>query len=534
MRALPFVREGKSTADAKVKLMEVFYRADLDGGGVSASDVELDAKIAAARQRAAQALQLLMNDLDGNGELTRAELEVALGAKAFAPLRSEGGLVAPTEEQAAEVLQNLVSKAMQADQDGDGTITIREMLAQRGEEMRIPVGRPKQEFPSGLDADKDGVIASDEYAAAVDRALASIDTDGDGTFSEAEAAAFAVRQQKIGKAVQAALAAKQAASLLERQVQQCGFPAAAEDAEIVFVMAYEGNALSTVALGDEDAVISVADVAIEPGEKPIYLVLGSAQGMIWRLSGDVGRLAKVVASAKPGAEAQPLVGIVGVPRDRVHLLPAASCLPYFGEREAVRAAKTLGLLSAALGRKPDVVLSRYEVRKVAVPSGKFDDATPYPDAEPINEHDGPAKALWREALRSNAGGVVRVDPDAVVSGPKPVRYSVLPEHAGLAQLVESGALRITGEQTAIVLGNTEIIGSGGDDSIIVPKGTKPVVSRRPSEFLIVKKIRFPAGMSGAHSVRFLLGPGVPRPDGDPGHSCLLEQATGKQLGRGRC
>ena len=61
------------------------------------------------------------------------------------------------------------------------------------------------------------------------------------------------------------------------------------------------------------------------------------------------------------------------------------------------------------------------------------------------------------------------------------------EEAGLAQLVQSGALTQNG------LG----------------------------EFLINKKITFPAGLTGAHGVKFLLRRGVPKPDGDPGHSAVL-------------
>lgn len=47
--------------------------------------------------------------------------------------------------------------------------------------------------------------------------------------------------------------------------------------------------------------------------------------------------------------------------------------------------------------------------------------------------------------------------------------------------------------------------------------------------MINKKIRFPAGLAGAHSVKFLLLRGVPKPDGNPGHSTVISEETGEAL-----
>jgi len=87
--------------------------------------------------------------------------------------------------------------------------------------------------------------------------------------------------------------------------------------------------------------------------------------------------------------------------------------------------------------------------------------------------------------------------DQVVASTSAEPYEVLPEQAGLIQLVQSGAL------TQNALG----------------------------EFLINRKIRFPAGLAGAHSVKFLLRLGVPEPEGDPGHSTVISEDTGAPLPR---
>jgi hypothetical protein len=72
---------------------------------------------------------------------------------------------------------------------------------------------------------------------------------------------------------------------------------------------------------------------------------------------------------------------------------------------------------------------------------------------------------------------------------------VLPEEAGLVQLVAAG----------------------------------DIARNRLGEYLIKKKIRFPAGLYGGHSVKFLLLRGVPTPDGDPGHSVVISEETGGEI-----
>jgi hypothetical protein len=90
---------------------------------------------------------------------------------------------------------------------------------------------------------------------------------------------------------------------------------------------------------------------------------------------------------------------------------------------------------------------------------------------------------------------VKVDASKVIASAPAENYEVLPNQAGLMQLVDSGALE----------------------------------QNKSREFLIKKKIRFPAELYGAHAVRFLLLRGVPEPEGDPGHSCVIVEETGAPL-----
>jgi hypothetical protein len=77
----------------------------------------------------------------------------------------------------------------------------------------------------------------------------------------------------------------------------------------------------------------------------------------------------------------------------------------------------------------------------------------------------------------------------------PEKYQVLPYQAGLIQLLQSGALKRVGN----------------------------------GEYLIQEKIRLPAGLYGGYSVKFLLLRGVPKPDGDPGHSTVISEETGRPV-----
>ena len=94
------------------------------------------------------------------------------------------------------------------------------------------------------------------------------------------------------------------------------------------------------------------------------------------------------------------------------------------------------------------------------------------------------------------GGVVEIDPKTVVARMPATAYEVLPAQAGLAQLLETGAL----------------------------------TQNSSREYIVRQKIRFPPGLYGAHSVTFLIMKGAPYPDGDPGHSCVVMEEAGERKG----
>jgi len=101
-------------------------------------------------------------------------------------------------------------------------------------------------------------------------------------------------------------------------------------------------------------------------------------------------------------------------------------------------------------------------------------------------------------FRFTQEGLALVPLNKVVS-PRPVKnYDIYPDHAGIAQLITSGHLEVIGRE----------------------------------KFLIRKTFpRYPAGLGGAHSVKFILGEGVKNPGGSAGHSSVISEETGLCLSR---
>jgi hypothetical protein len=272
----------------------------------------------------------------------------------------------------------------------------------------------------------------------------------------------------------------------------CSMPSA-RDALVVVFGVYEGQALSTVALGSRDEVTGVLDVVIERGDRPLYIVLSAYAGTIWRFSGDVDRVQRVVLVAGRSADPQgwsPLAGVVGLPADVVATADPERCFTYAYDPGSLKAAQVSAIVRRAVGKDPDVFGGYYDLAAVRLPSGK---GAQTPRSARVPPPTGYDADLWREMLRFNPAGLVAIDPDAVVSAARVQPYDVLPQQAGLSQLVGSG------------------------DLLKVSDGLK-----------VVRRIaRFPAGLSGAHSTAFLIARGVPLPAGHPGHSAVIMESTGR-------
>ena len=72
--------------------------------------------------------------------------------------------------------------------------------------------------------------------------------------------------------------------------------------------------------------------------------------------------------------------------------------------------------------------------------------------------------------------------------------------------------------------------AGQSDNPPIAGQHKPTPSRsvmlthRPS-YVVLRAFTYPAGLYGAHSVSFFIPRGVPRPQGQPGHSSVYDFST---------
>lgn len=509
--------------EVKLKMLNRFRSTDIDGGGVSESDYRLRVQLDAAQKRTRAFERWLRKDLNGDGNVTRAELEIYFTRQARKPISSGGVKLMPTEAQVAQKLDKLVSDGLAADGNKDGVVSFAEALAAANEyasETTVPIRMAYRPVPLSLDEDGDGAVSDVEFERAVVRAFGDIDKNGNGILSMAEMLVLSDMARDLYKAVEAERDARVRDERMREATRSCGFPKAPDNATIVLLGAHRGAALSTVALGGDDEEVTVANAWIEQGKDPLYIVLTSSKAMIWQFTGAVDRVAFVVASSEEhDVKERTRVGVVGVPGAKVYISEEGDCLPSFWKPESDRATRAAALLPHLVGDTADVVVGGSSVSTVSLPVGLFDRTAVYGNAAELPS-SGPGATFWNEMLRRHPGGLVQVVAAAVVSRSTAERYVTLPAEAGLAQLLDEGALRVIGHKKVVTIGGTQIVLGGGQDTIVAPEGVQPKVSLIPSKFLILKKIRFPAGLGGRHVVEFVLGPGVPEPDGSPGRATL--------------
>jgi hypothetical protein len=295
-------------------------------------------------------------------------------------------------------------------------------------------------------------------------------------------------------------------------------PAPSEKAKVILLSSHRTDALSSVTLGSQDRVINAGRVIVEPGSEPLYVVIATHSPTIWQFTGAVERVERLVMSSSPigsnsgDTNQRPAVGATGVPQERVSFFARFNCLTVFLETPTGASLQTVAAIRNFTGKAPEIVAARHSIGSFKVPSGTIETRVEQRPrdlvvrtTEGMRDIVGDTSNVMIQAGRGRAkdemnaawpGGVIEFDAKTVVSSVPATGYEVLPELAGLVQLLASGAL------TQNSLG----------------------------EYIVREKIRFPAGLYGAHSVTFLVMKGAPYPGGDPGHSCVISEETGEKKG----
>ena len=523
-----------------------FAYFDADGDGkISSADDDLHALMASSSRRAGMLLSFITADLDGDGAVTADEVRRFFAYQRRVGARHLGQQGASQHQQT----ETAIATFMKADTDGDGRITFAEMLAAaRALDEQIKArpnllpGQLSRQVAS-FDTNGDGAVSLAEFESAYESLFRTVDTDGNGVVSAEELTRYRNRLAEPSEAVRrdAEEAAKRrdAARQLEnaelaRQEQQrqavarervakieqartpCAMPKASSPAKVILLGAYETDALSNTTLGSQDVVIQAGTITIEAGSEPLYLVVSTYAAEIWQFTGATDRIEHLVLATATtlasNGQIIPLVGATGLPASRITFLSGTGCLPYFSEAPSIDATATASKVAEQTGKAADVVIGRYQPGSISLPSGdiKNDTGEEPPllivqksmgtptiegDAKRIVIRTPSVRDLAVDLLRYNPGGIIAIDPAAVVSAAPAEAYDVLPQQAGLIKLSQKGAL----------------------------------TQNRSGEYLIHEKIRYPAGLKGGHLVKFLLLKGVPEPDGDPGHSDVISEETGRPV-----
>ena len=504
-----------------------FLQIDADAdGSLAQRDVDLHTLMETAQVRTFGLHFVMRFDLDGDAAVTEDEIRKATRyEQRFQP-------VIPGARGPEQVIEDLVRKIMVLDTDRDGKVTVSE-AGKHAEPGLLRMGRGPQSQRARealtLVGGSKGEVTLADYQTAGAVLFRKIDSDSDGAISPHELTEY--RQRPDTPEGAARIAAAEMVQKRQRELDEavrkqqqeaeaaragCAMPKASESAKVVLLSAHKTEALSSVTLGSQDAVVYAGRVVVEPGPAPLYIVIPTFSATIWQFSGAVERVERVVMSSlmtgsdRGNVQLPPLVGATGIARDRLSFLARSDCLRYFKQIPSSDSVETITAVRKATGKEPEVVAAKYSVNGFAVPSGKVEtlkDERPQPlviqksegtlniigDSSNVIIQAGPSRAR-DEMYWYFPGGVIDIDPKTVVAAVQVAAYEVLPSQAGLAQLLATGAL----------------------------------TQNSSREYLVRRKIRFPAGLYGAHSVTFLITKGTPYPDGDPGHSCVIMEETGER------
>lgn len=463
--------QGQERVNFSGQLLYLVTRYDRAGDGIDAADIEQAERNQVAEQRGQALGQLLGFDLNRDRVIEQAEI------------------LAARREDFGRTAQDLLQRF---DANRDDRVTPDEYLDWPGEHP--PHG--DYSFATmrallAMDPNRDGRSTADEIRALADALYGRFDFDRDGRISDEEEKRLEPARVAAGERITPMLG--------EFSAPRCAMPAVPDGTRLILVGGHTSEALSTVAVGGEEQATHHVEVTIEPGSQPLYLVLSSYHSMLWRLTGDVRRVAAVVVdsfeSARGGHAA---AGVAGVDARRVAVL-RGRCLAFFSVADRGHDLwRNIGAIRRATGRRPDQVFASHYMGSISLPSGAIDYVRPNtsPPLRPLLPGYDPD--MWRTVLSYWRWGIVETDPRQVISPAGAKAYRVMPAQAGIAQLLATGAIE------------------RGDDS---------------GRFRIVRPIAWiPSRLGGGHRVDFVLARGVPVPPGDLMHSCMLVEETGEMLG----
>lgn len=196
----------KKTVSQNVEyLFAKFSQNDVDGvPGITDGDGEILSVRYKSKLRAQTLSRHLTADLNGDFQITEAELETYLIYEARQPIRSQGLSLTPSPRHIAAILDEKIEKAMRMDLNKDRVLTQDELVAafeakreKNAQQFNVP--RLYRMFPPiGLvDLDGDQSVSDTEFTDFVSMVLNLADIDGNTFISRDERSAFSSAMRTI-------------------------------------------------------------------------------------------------------------------------------------------------------------------------------------------------------------------------------------------------------------------------------------------------------------------------------------------------
>ncbi|MCC2096154.1 MAG: hypothetical protein KDJ29_04650, partial [Hyphomicrobiales bacterium] len=471
-------------------------------------DGALDANELTARmqQMAGQRQRMMMArlDADGDGKVTREEVRMMLRNKyaRYTTLHREARM------------QREFDRTMRNDFNRDGSITLDEIG--RSVEMQSALRYNRYGtssyilVPMDLDRDKDGVVTRDEFLAAVRIVFSEIDSDKDNVLSEAEMQRFMLEIRKVRQRQARERRKQYSARRVARQLLKCRFTDMPKGAKPVFASAYRGQGLANLTFKGRQQLVSVAHLNIEEGPDNLALILSAPGNVVWQITGAKDRVAKVYIGSRFSLGGKSTVAVSGIDKAKVHFVESSACMPY-SFSSAIERTQIMYSLRAVIGVQPLAAVHVGGAGQMSLPSGKLDTKAGNPLAIAAPK-GSPGSVFWTAVMRSFPNGIIRLNAKEVVSQMPMETGEVLPGRAGLAQLIDQGALELP---------KSTSIGA----ALLLPL----------SEVRIVAPITMPTGLGRSVVRKFVLARNVKVPTGLQSQVCVVSEADGKPVaGSGRC